>query len=137
MIAWILGHESIMWWMTGWSLLMFVATLVAVPWLIVRIPSDYFSAKKRFRKLWADQHPVIRALLLTGKNLMGYLLIILGIIMLVLPGQGMLTILIGIIFLDLPGKYRFEKWIVTRHQVLRSINWLRMRAKKAPLDVEN
>ena len=40
---------------------------------------------------------------------MGYLLIIGGILMLVLPGQGLLTILLGLIFSDYPGKYKLEK----------------------------
>jgi len=136
MFDWVKGHETIILWMTGTSIITFIATLVAVPWLIVRIPSDYFSQSRRLRKLWADKHPAIRAVLLTGKNLLGYILIVAGIIMLVLPGQGLLTLLIGIIFIDIPGKYRFEKWIVTRPPVLRSINWLRVRARRAPLVLE-
>jgi len=56
-----------------------------------------------------------------------------GIIMLVLPGQGIFTILIGIMLLNFPGKYRLERWIVARRPVLRSINWLRRRAGRAPL----
>jgi len=133
MIEWINGHEIILLWMTGGSIITFIATLVAVPWLVIRIPSNYFSHKRRIRKLWADQNPVVRAVLLTVKNLLGYILIVLGIIMLAIPGQGMLTIFIGFIFLDLPGKYRFQRWVVTRPRVLKSINWLRRRARKGPL----
>jgi len=133
MIGLIKGHETLILFMTGVSIVTFIATLIAVPWLIVRIPSNYFSNRRRITKLWADHHPVIRAVLLTIKNLIGYFLVAAGIVMLAIPGQGMLTILIGIIFLDLPGKYRFERWLVTRPAVLRSINWLRRRARKAPL----
>jgi hypothetical protein len=133
MIGLIKGHETLILFMTGVSIVTFIATLIAVPWLIVRIPSNYFSHRRRITKLWADHHPVIRAVLLTIKNLIGYFLVAAGIVMLAIPGQGMLTILIGIIFLDLPGKYRFERWLVTRPAVLRSINWLRRRARKAPL----
>ncbi len=68
-----------------------------------------------------------------GKNLLGYLLIVAGIAMLVLPGQGVLTILLGVILVDLPGKYRFERWIVARPLVLKSINRLRQRAGRDPL----
>ena len=133
MMEWVKGYEMLILSMTGVSVATFIATLIAVPWLIVRIPSNYFSSKRRATKLWADQHPVVRAVLLTVKNLVGYFLVAAGIVMLFIPGQGMLTILIGMIFLDLPGKYRFERWIVTRPAVLRSINWLRRRARKAPL----
>jgi hypothetical protein len=126
------GHEALIVWLTITSIVTFVATLIAVPWMIVRIPSHYFSHGRRDR-LWAHRHPAIRMVLIIGKNFLGYILILAGIIMLVLPGQGMLTILIGIILIDIPGKFRFEKWVVTRPPVLRSINWLRLRAKRAPL----
>lgn len=135
MVEWIKGHEILILWMTGLSIVTFIATLIAVPLLIIRIPSHYFSHKRRITKLWADQHPVVRAVLLTIKNIGGYFFIGIGVIMLAIPGQGMLTILIGIILLDLPGKYRVERWIVRRPTVLRSINWLRRYAKKAPLIV--
>jgi len=133
MIAWIKGYATLLIWMTGISLITFVGTIIAIPWLVVRIPSDYFSEKRRVRKLWASQHPLVRAILLTAKNLLGFVLILAGIIMLAIPGQGMLTILIGLLLLDLPGKYRIERWVITRPAVLRSINWLRRRARRAPL----
>ena len=133
MPEWIKGHETLVWWMTSISIISFITALVAVPWSVVQIPSNYFSQRKRTRELWSDQNPAVRALLLSVKNLLGYILIVVGIIMLAIPGQGMLTILIGIIFLDLPGKYRLEKWAVTHTAALRSINWLRKRAGKSPL----
>jgi len=133
MVELIKGHESLILWMTGVSVITFVATLLAVPWFIIRLPSDYFSHRRRVKKLWADRHPAVRAILLTIKNLAGYILILMGLIMLLTPGQGLITILIGIIFLDLPGKFHFERWLVTRPAVLRSINWLRRRAGKEPI----
>jgi len=72
-------------------------------------------------------------MLLIGKNALGYILIVAGIVMLALPGQGILAILIGIMLLNFPGKFRLERWIITRRPVIRSINWLRQRAKRAPL----
>jgi hypothetical protein len=136
MLGLIKGHETLIVWLTITSIATFIGTLIAVPWLIVRIPSHYFSHERRVDKLWEHRHPAIRMILIMGKNFLGYILILAGIIMLVLPGQGMLTILIGIILIDLPGKFRFEKWVVTRPPVLRSINWLRLRAKRAPIVIE-
>ncbi len=72
-------------------------------------------------------------MLLTGKNALGYLFVLMGIAMLVLPGQGILTIMIGVTLLDFPGKYRLERWLVSRRPVLRSINWLRRCAGREPL----
>jgi hypothetical protein len=70
---------------------------------------------------------------LIGRNALGYVFIVVGIVMLVIPGQGVLTIVIGIMLLNFPGKYRLERWLVVRRPVLRSINWLRRRSKRNPL----
>ena len=74
--------------------------------------------------------------MIIGKNLIGYVFVVAGIIMLMLPGQGILTIVIGITLLDFPGKYRLERWVVSRRPVLRSINWVRRRAKRGPLVID-
>jgi hypothetical protein len=75
--------------------------------------------------------------LLIGRNLLGYVFIVAGILMLVTPGQGMLTILIGLTLVNFPRKYRLERWIVSRRPVLRSVNWLRRRAGCPPLSLES
>ena len=133
MLGLIRAHETAIMWIAGASIVAFIATLIAVPWLIVRIPSDYFAHGRRPRKRWADRHPVVRGALLAGKNLLGYILLAAGIAMLVLPGQGILTMLLGFILVDLPGKYRFERWLVARPLVLKTINLLRRRAGHDPL----
>ncbi len=130
---WMRTHEMALWWLAAASILTFVATLVVVPWLIVRIPEDYFADRNRHRTQWANQHPVVRGLLLLGKNILGFVVVCVGLALLALPGQGILTIVIGIMLLDFPGKYRLERWVVDRRPVLRSINWLRRRAKRGPL----
>ena len=127
-------NESVIWGLAIFSVISFVGTLMVIPVLVVRIPEDYFSETKRHRwEPWAHEHPVIRWSLLISKNILGYLFIMLGIAMLVLPGQGILTIIIGIMFINFPGKYRLERWAVTRPPVLKAINSLRRRAGHAPL----
>jgi hypothetical protein len=136
MIQWIRSHETILTWLTAASTVTFVVSLIVVPFFIVRIPSDYFAHGRDHRKLWADQHFVVRGVLVIAKNLLGYILVLAGIFMLVLPGQGVLTILVGIMFLNFRGKYELERWIVSRRSVLRSINWVRRHAGQAPLVLE-
>jgi hypothetical protein len=133
MLELIRAHEAAIMWIAGASVVAFIATLIVAPMLVVRIPSDYFAHGRRPRKQWADRHPFVRGVLLTGKNLLGYLLIAAGLAMLVLPGQGVLTMLLGFILVDLPGKYRFERWLIARPLVLRSINRFRQRAGRDPL----
>src|SRR3954471_18849431 len=92
MIGWLRAHENWMWWLVVISAFTFVVSLLAVPWLLVRIPPRYFMSTNHAHP-WGDQHPVVHVLLLIGKNLLGVILIVLGLVMLVLPGQGILTIL--------------------------------------------
>lgn len=136
MLEWVTSHETAIWWMAGASILSFFAFMIIVPWLVVRIPSDYFSRGRVHRRLWADQTLVVQRVLLAGKNLLGGVFIVVGLIMLVLPGQGILTLLVGIMLLDFPGKHRLARWIVGRRPVLRTINWLRRRAGRAPLELD-
>lgn len=138
MLEWLQSDENTIWWIAGAgaSVIPFLAFLIVVPLLAVRIPSDYFAHGRFNRKLWADHHLILRVMLLIGKNLLGCVFIAAGIVMLVLPGQGILTILAGIMLLDFPGKYRLVRWIVARPQVLRTLNWLRRRAGRTPLYLE-
>ncbi len=139
MLEWIKEHQAIVWTTLGIaSVVMLVGTALIVPAIIARIPPDYFAQKRRPRSREIDHHlstPMVRLLLRVGKNLLGIVLLIAGIAMLALPGQGLLTILLGIFLIDFPGKYRFEKWLVSRKHVLRGLNWLRKRAGRAPLEV--
>ena len=74
--------------------------------------------------------------MLVAKNAVGILLVVMGIAMLVLPGQGLLSLVLGIMLLNFPGKFRLQRWLVSRRPVLRSINWLRRRANREPLFVD-
>jgi hypothetical protein len=135
LLAWLRSNEALLGWLAGASVAAFVGSLIAVPWLVVRIPADYFVRGERHRLPWADRHPLVRALLHVGKNLAGCLFIVAGLAMLVLPGQGLLTIVIGVLLLDFPGKRELERRIVARPAILRSINWLRKRGGRPPLVV--
>jgi hypothetical protein len=132
MIDWIKQHETWMWWLVAFSAATFVISIIAVPWLLVRIPPRYFMTAKQGHP-WGDQHPIVHVTLLILKNLLGIALVGLGIAMLVLPGQGVLTVLAGLVLLDFPGKHRVLLWTVSRPAVLKSINWLRNRANREPL----
>ena len=70
-----------------------------------------------------------------AKNVAGVILVVLGIAMLILPGQGILTVLVGIGLLDFPGKRRLELWLVRLPGVLKAIHWLRRRRHRPPLEV--
>ena len=112
----------------------FSISLAIVSVIMVKIPPDYFK-EDRPRKLFADKPTVVRYLLIAGKNLLGFVLVVLGIIMSVpgVPGQGILTILLGVMLLDFPGRRRLEHKLVSRPQVLNTINKLRHKFDKPKL----
>ncbi len=132
---WFDAHPSLLWLLTGFSVFAFFATLIAVPILVAWIPADYFAHPARQRILFAGRSPLVRSGLLMGKNLLGVILLIMGIAMLVLPGQGLLTILVGLLLIDFPGKYHWQKWLASRPPVLRAINWLRKRRGAPPIQL--
>lgn len=122
-------------WLAVASVITFVGTIIMIPILVVRIPVDYFMRKEREALPWASRHPVIRIILLIGKNLLGFLFVGVGILLLALPGQGLVTIIIGILLIDFPGKFKLERWIISKKPALRSINWLRSRSNCPPLEI--
>jgi hypothetical protein len=136
MMAWLQGNETLLWWLTAVSAFTFVASLLLVPWLVVRIPRDYFAPGSAHHLPWANRHPAARFALAIGRNVLGCVLVVAGLAMLVLPGQGMLTIVVGVALVDFPGKQRILRRIVAQPPVLESINWLRRRAGRAPLILE-
>jgi hypothetical protein len=134
-IGWVEAHGQLVWWLIVASALMFVASVVAVPWMLVRIPSDYFGPGTWHHTPFADRHPLVRGALLAFRNVVGIMLILAGLAMLVLPGQGVLTILAGLVLLHFPRKHEVMRWIVSRRAVLASANWVRHRAGQPPLVV--
>jgi hypothetical protein len=118
------------------SIVMFLGALILVPIVAVKIPADYFVRDKGRHHRFATYPQVVRIPLILLANLLGYVFILAGIAMLILPGQGVLTILIGVMLADFPGKFRLERWIVSRGPVLKSLNWVRGKAGKPPLIVD-
>ncbi len=121
----------------GLTLLLFVAAAILVPVILVRMPADYFLDQRRHEGRWRQMHPALVVLIMIARNLVGVLLIIIGIVMLVTPGQGLLTIFVGFMALDFPGKYRLERRLVGWKPVCRSINWLRRKFHREPLQLDH
>lgn len=127
------ANGPVLWWIFGISTAMMLLTPLLVSWIIIKLPKDYFVEEKRRRLQSLVRYPALRVVVAIVKNVLGAVLVIAGVIMLVAPGQGLLTIVVGLMLLDFPGKYRLERWLVTRRQVWRSIQWLRKRARRPEL----
>ena len=121
-------------WASGLSLLALIATIFGVPWVVTRLPKDYFVRAERVVWRAAFDAPLLSLIISMLKNLLGLLLVVLGLIMLVTPGQGIVTLLIGLLLMNFPGKYHLERWLVLRPGVLKGLNWLRRRQGQLPFD---
>ena len=115
----------------------FSASLGIVSLILIKLPADYFCSHYD-RQLWAGRAPAVRIVAHIGKNVLGVLLIVLGIIMSLpgVPGQGLLTILLGVMLVDFPGKDRLEQKLLHRPAIRNSINKLRARFGRPPLQLD-
>ena len=127
------GHPALIAKLVLVSLALAVVYAVGVFSAIIHMSPDYFAHKAPAEATWRSQHPLMRLLFRVLKNVAGSGLVLLGLVMLVLPGQGILTILIGLTFLDFPGKRRLEIWIVKRPSIRRGIDRVRKRVGRSPL----
>jgi hypothetical protein len=126
------SKETLRWVSIGSGILL-VLGAIAVPWIVSRLPKDAFSNLKR--PGWLERQPTtVRIPLRLMKNVLALVLIILGVAMLVLPGQGILAILLGVMLGDFPGKLKLQRWLLARPKVMKSLNWLRRKFSKPPLD---
>jgi hypothetical protein len=132
-IEWLSDHPEVLAATAAGSLVMFVGTLVVVPILLVRMRADYFTDPDPAGS-FHRRHPVLRASGAVLRNLLGAAIILVGLLLLVLPGQGLLSILVGVSLLDFPGKRRVERRIAMQRHVRRSIDWIRRRRGHPPLD---
>lgn len=129
-LQWLSQHQIVLTWLGLLSFLFFVFSLLLLPWLIKKIPTDYFIRPRRssgLRTLFAP--------LSILRNLVGFIILLAGIAMLVLPGQGILTVLVGLAIMKFPGKYQLERWLISRKGVLRAVNWLRRKTKTAEIEI--
>lgn len=129
----IYNYKTFILWLGTISFIIFIFSLLSIKWLVALIPSDYFLNKTNSK--FKSTYPLIWIIIIVVKNIIGYTLIIGGILMLVLPGQGLFTILIGLMLSNYPGKYFIERKFIAIPSILRTINWLRKKSNSPPLEI--
>lgn len=112
------------------------ASLVAGPWILTRLPPDYFQQEKPHLLIRLRTATPGKALGLIAKNVAGAAILIAGVVMLALPGQGLLTILLAFVLIDFPRKFELERWLMSRGKILASINWLRRRSGRTEIVID-
>jgi len=118
-------------------LVTFAVNLAIVSFILVKLPADHFKQNHK-TQFWSGPRPAFNALFVIGKNILGILLVVLGVLLSLpgVPGQGLLTILLGIMLLDLPGKHSLERKLLNRPEIVKAINRLRQRFDKPPLELD-
>jgi hypothetical protein len=111
------------------GIIMAVVSTLAIPWLLLRMPAEYFVTRKKPK----PDRSVLGWLIWLARNGLALILLAAGFIMLFLPGQGMLTILIAIAISTFPGKYRLERAIIRQPGVFKAANWIRRRYHRTPI----
>ena len=96
------------------SALIFVVSLIFTPFLVSKIPHDYFT-NPQYHKLEIKHF--------------GHLIIVVFT-----PGQGILAIIVGLFLMEFPGKKRLEHKIIENEITFKSLNWMREKFKKPPLE---
>ena len=137
LILWFSDHPGVLISLGASSILIFIISILGISWFVAQIPENYFLSSKREPSKWLRQKPFLRLAVLFGKNVIGYSLIMGGLLMLVLPGQGLLTIVTGLLLINYPGKYKLEQKLVAVPAVFKALNWIRFKANKPLLKRKN
>ena len=118
-------------------LVTFAVNLAIVTFILVKLPPDHFK-KNRKTKFWAGPRPAVHAAKVIGKNLLGVLLVAIGIVLSLpgVPGQGLLTVLLGVMLVDFPGKRTVEQKLLKRPAITNAITRLREKFGKPPLELD-
>lgn len=123
LLAGIMEHTELTVGLSVASVVMFVGSILLVPWLVAKAPEDFFVR---------DEPPRRSMVLRVLKNVVGAASLVLGVLMLFLPGQGLLMLVVGISLIDFPGKRKVQRWLVRKESVQRGLDFLRRRAHKPP-----
>ena len=129
---WLKIHEELLFLLGIFSIITFVVTTFIVPLFVILLPHDYFINEEKVKHFYKLPVPILTVLIIL-KNILGIIFILTGVILLVLPGQGLLTILLGVLLLDFPYKRNVEKKVIGEAHILNGINWMRKKFGKEPL----
>ena len=111
-------------WVLVVSVVVVIASIVACGIVIVRLPADRFVNP--------PEEPKGAAAIV--RNVIGAILVLGGVAMLVLPGQGVLAILAGLLVTTFKGKRKLIEKIVKRPKVQNALQWIREKANRPPFE---
>ncbi len=132
MLSYFHQYEPLLKWLGIISVITFVLSILLIPWLIRLLPRDYFIRKKESFHSGQSLRLFFRPLFILLRNVLGAVLLLAGIAMLFLPGQGILTMVLGLSMLDFPKKHVLIKNLVRRPAIQQGLNWIRAKTNRPP-----
>lgn len=125
--------EQNAWWLLLASVGSLVIAVVALPLVVLRLPTDYFSRPASLRTEERSRRGPFARVGRLALTAFGGVFLLAGILLLFLPGQGLLMMLIGVLLMEFPGKHRLEQWLVRQPGIGSTMNKLRVRRGLPPL----
>lgn len=122
--------QSVLPFFAGLSVITFCISLLCIPWLVSKLPQNYFQNPKNRKETIASQSTISAPIVFLLRNLIGFVLFTAGIAMLFLPGQGIITMIIGIGVMSFPYK-QYLIYRATRPTSIQStMDWIRKKTGK-------
>ncbi len=118
-------HPALLWGLGGFSVLAVLCSIVLVPLYLAKLPPDFLTIGD------LQQHSMVWRI---ARNALGVVLVLLGLAMLLLPGQGLITLMVGVLLLDFPGKQQLVQRVLGQAKILKAVNKLRETRGSPPLD---
>ena len=127
-LSWAAGHATSLGLAGLGTLLALALTVFVAPWLVARLPADHFA---RPAGPPAPASPA-RLALLFARNAAGLAAVLLGLLMLVMPGPGVVMLVVGLSLAEFPGKRALVARLAGHPDVFSGLNWLRRRRGRPP-----
>lgn len=112
------------------SLLTFGISIVCIPLLVARLPRNFFQLTAKSNRSNVRKFTLRNAILSLLRNITGFALLLAGIAMLFLPGQGIITIIIALATMSFPLKNELIYKLTRKHSVQQALDWMRKKMKK-------
>jgi len=128
LLSWTQDHATVLGLVTLASVSLLCLTVFLTPWLVTRLPANYFVGEETPPRGSASVRLIVKVI----RNIAGTTIMAAGLLMLVMPGPGLLTVLVGLSLSDFTAKKRWLRKLLRQPSVLRSLNWMRARANKPP-----
>ena len=119
--------------LTVGSVVFFVLTPLLAPAMIVMMPSDILIKPRRRFAETPRTRLIPYILWHLVKNLLGFSLLVIGFLLLFMPGQGLLTLFAGTLLADLPFKRRLLSRLLGAGGVRSAVEKIRRRFGRTPL----